>query len=252
MGLPHKSPKNGFLMRQLWFLFWSVYMVYAFLIFLEIVFPVILLIYDNKRSFKAALVMKTLSSLVFVAMGFYAAKRGTPGNFRTLILCGLILGAAGDVLLSLRHCLHEKISVFLIGGSVFFIGHVCYLTALITDLRTGASRLLWPGILAALLASGILVSLLLRRIRIGKTMSFLCGGYMCAVTSMAVLGIFRFIASPGDAGRILFMAGGIFFAASDTILVDNMFAPSHSQKKAIALILLYYAGQLMIAMSLGF
>ena len=227
-------------------------MIYAVLIFLEILLPVILLIYDKKRSYKAALLMKTLSSLVFVAMGFYAAGQGRPGSFGTLVLSGLCLGALGDFLLSLRHCLHEKISVFLIGGSGFFIGHICYLIALITELSGNAPGLLIPGILTAVLAAAVLILLLFRRIRIGKTMSFLCGGYLTAVTSVAVFGIFRFASQPFGAGPLLFMIGGIFFAASDTILVDNMFAKKHSQKKACALIALYYAGQLMIAMSLAF
>ena len=225
-------------------------MIYAALILLEIIFPTILLIFDKKRSFKAALVMKTLSSLVFVAVGFYSARNAAPDHFITLVLTGLILGAIGDVLLSLRHVLHEKVSVFFIGGAVFFIGHVCYLTALVATLRSEGNLLL-PAILTALSVSGILVTLLIRRIRAGKTMSFLCACYMCAVTSMAVLGIFRFTSAPRGIGRLLFMIGGVFFAASDTILVENMFNPKPCFKKSVALIVLYYAGQFMIAMSLG-
>lgn len=225
-------------------------MIRYILIFPEILFVTLLLFSEYKGNYTGALLFKALSSLVFVAAGFFSAKGRFTDPITALILAGLVLGAVGDVLLTLRHVHKGGVDLFYIGGGVFFLGHAAYLAALSGVLFS--LGVLGFAVPAALLASAVLVVLLLRKIRADRRFSVLCACYMCAVTSVAVFGIFRFFASPFSAGTLLFMAGGVFFASSDTILVENMWNPKQSFRKGCALIILYYTAQFLIACSLSY
>ena len=111
--------------------------------------------------------------------------------------------------------------------------------------------LLFAAVPTALAASAVLIVLLLRRIQADKRFSVLMACYMLSVVSMAVMAVFRAISAGFSLPSLFFMTGAVFFAASDTILVENMWNPEWSYKKCCALIALYYAAQLLIAMSLG-
>ncbi len=224
-------------------------MIRCLLILPGILFPVLLLYWESKKNYRTVLLFKTLSSLVFVLMGVLSYEVSGRTAFALMILTGLVFGAAGDVLLSLRNVFPKHGGLFFIGGGSFFIGHLFYLVALSSKLRAGG--LFLPALLASAAVSSVLVTLLLRRIRAGRSFSVLCAVYMCAVTSLAVFGVFCFFLRPDSAGALLFMIGGIFFAASDTVLVENMWNPAWSFKKCCALIALYYAGQLLIAAGTG-
>ena len=224
-------------------------MILYILIIPEVLFAALLLFAEFQRNYRGALLFKTLSSLVFVAAGFCALRTRTADLFTRLILTGLVLGAVGDFFLSLRHVMDDRDVFFYIGGSIFFLGHLAYLAALSgVLLKLGVLRFAIP---ASLLAAAVLIVLLLKKIRADRRFSFLCAGYMCAVTSVAVFGIFRFFAAPYSLGNLLFMIGGIFFASSDTILVENMWNERQSFRKGCTLIILYYAAQFMIACSLS-
>lgn len=223
---------------------------YPVLLFPGILFPVILLIFEKRQDMKKALLFKALSSAVFVALGFLASRGRYEERFTVLILIGLVCGFIGDVLLSLRHVLKERMSLFFIGGGFFFVGHLCYLAALTGEFGR-SPRLLFAAVPAALAASAVLIVLLLRRIQADKRFSVLMACYMLSVVSMAVMAVFRAISAGFSLPSLFFMTGAVFFAASDTILVENMWNPEWSYKKCCALIALYYAAQLLIAMSLG-
>ena len=220
-----------------------------FLLIPGILFPVILQVFEKKQDHKKALLFKTLSSAVFVLLGFLLAQKKAADSFTVLILLGLCFGLIGDFLLSLRHLLSDNMAAFFIGGGFFFLGHLCYLAALILPLSQNGRFLLF-GLIASAIISAVLITLLLRKIRADRRFSILCGCYMAGVVTMAVMGIFRAISAGFTLQALLFMTGGIFFAASDTILVENMWNPAWSFKKGCILIALYYAAQLLIACSL--
>ena len=101
------------------------------IIFLEFVFVIILIIAELKKQNIKTLIFKTLSSLMFVLLGYQ--KLSFNMSAPSPIFFGLCFGAVGDVLLAI--CLiskrYEKV-FFAFGGIMFFIGHIFYLMAAVT------------------------------------------------------------------------------------------------------------------------
>ena len=58
--------------------------------------------YAQRKVYKSALWMKVFASLCYVAVGVIAMLGCWYGLYGKLVLCGLILGLIGDVLLVLR------------------------------------------------------------------------------------------------------------------------------------------------------
>lgn len=85
---------------------------------------------EHKKQWTAAVLLKGLASLFFVALGIVCSLKTGFNDYDKLIIAGLILGLLGDVFLNLRHVfksLGDKI--FLIGVAAFLFGHIVYLVA---------------------------------------------------------------------------------------------------------------------------
>ena len=97
------------------------------------------------------LLLKTLASLAFVCLGLLGAARAG-GAYAWLTWIGLILGAAGDVLLQFMDCRpKEREPFFRAGLGAFLIGHVFYIVAFALLGRvTGWAVLLAAALFAAL------------------------------------------------------------------------------------------------------
>ena len=80
------------------------------------------------------LLLKTLASLAFVCLGLLGAARAG-GAYAWLTWIGLILGAAGDVLLQFMDCRpKDREPFFRAGLGAFLIGHVFYIAVSYTHL----------------------------------------------------------------------------------------------------------------------
>lgn len=88
-----------------------------------------------------AMFAKTVASLAFIAIGVAGLYCGVKNVQAALfILCGLIMGMVGDIVLDLKVVYRGKSEegVYLTGGmAAFAIGHVFFLTALILFLGKG-------------------------------------------------------------------------------------------------------------------
>ena len=95
--------------------------------------------YAGKK--RQSVVLKGLASLCFVMLGvvLYLAH---PTTFGALVVTGLALGALGDVILELRFVWQDRRAVVAsaVGTVSFLLGHLAYITALLT--RDGSSALL--------------------------------------------------------------------------------------------------------------
>lgn len=190
---------------------------------------------------RLALLLKGLASLCFVALGFLCGGFG-------LITAGLLLGCAADVLLGLRKLFPSRRTLFfLAGGVVFLCGHVLYLAAVRPRVQSPVLC-----VLLALLAGAALINWLFARIEAGKALKRFGCVYFGVFALLNTAAILNAITDPGGF-TALFAGGTLLFISSDVIL--NLYSFGHERLGypwRVAYSLLYYAGQLLIALSLRF
>jgi len=177
---------------------------------------------------------KVAASLVFVTVGIL---RYTPGHpYGAWIVLGLVLGAVGDLLLALPRG-------FVAGLVVFLLGHLAYVAAFHTVVPVRS----WGyGALAPLIVvSGVVVNRLwphLGRLRWAVL------GYV-TVISIMVWGAAGTIV-PGQPAGWHRLAGALLFYLSDLFVARNRFVQKQFLNRALGLPL-YYAGQLILAFTVG-
>jgi len=166
------------------------------------------------------------ASLGFVAL---ALSRGVAGPFDWLVLAGLALSLVGDALL-----LSARTGPFLAGLGAFLLAHLSYAGAFglagapppwaaapVAALLAAALWWLWPH-LGAMRAPVV--------------------AYCLAIGAMLLL-------SQGVPG-VEVRAGALLFAASDLLVARERFVRSAPANRQVGLPL-YYAGQVLFALSLG-
>jgi len=178
-------------------------------------------------------VAKAGASAVFVAVGFLRWRAGDP--YGSWIVAGLLLGAAGDLLLALPRG-------FAAGLAVFLLGHAAYIAAFAAVVPFAA----WPpaALLPVLLVSGVAVRYLwphLGRLRPAVLV------YVAVITVMVWGAAAALNAGPEGWRRL---AGAALFYLSDLFVARNRFVRQRFSNRAIGLPL-YYAGQLLLAFTVG-
>ena len=167
---------------------------------------------------------KAAASAALVVLGLAAS---TGGRYAHLVVAGLLLSAAGDVLL-----LSSRERAFLAGIGSFLVAHVAYAAAF-----APAARVSLPvaGLLS-LAAVGIVAWLWphLGKFRIPVVV------YALAITAMLVLALG--VASP------IVRAGALLFYLSDLTVARDRFVHRAFGNRLVGLPL-YYAGQVLLALS---
>lgn len=199
---------------------------------------------ESREKYVPAVLLKGLASCCFVLLGLLASP-GTP--LARLVVLGLVLGCAADVLLNLRWVFEKKGKlIFLVGILVFLGGHILYLAAVLP---------LCGNRLAIFLAGAALTALLMSRIfkRISAEKAFKIFGvvYIGAIVLLNCVAVANLLAAP-SAFTGLFAAGAVFFLVSDVVLILNTFGSETKQSLRVTNVMLYYVGQLLIALSLLF
>jgi uncharacterized membrane protein YhhN len=175
---------------------------------------------------------KTAASIAFVLIGAVAWQRGDP--YATWIVAGLVLCAAGDVLL-----LWE--STFDPGLLSFLLGHVAYVIAFQTTLPFSS----WPWtLLAPGAAVGVAAAVWLWPY-LGHRRRIAIGAYMFVITIM-VWGALA-VTSAGLLPWTV-AVGAVLFYLSDLTVARHRFVHAAFVNRAVGLPL-YYAGQVLIALS---
>ena len=192
----------------------------------------------------SAVIFKGLASCCFAVTGLLLS----PGT-RTadLILSGLVTGCLADVVIELKKVFTKKAQVpFLIGCFLFFVGHIMYIAAVF--LLSSHKALC---IAAAVILTPILMSWVFRRINVDRTLKIVGIVYIGTVLLLNFAAFSNLIEAP-SAFNWIFSAGALLFLASDILLVLNTFGSEYSQKIKNFYIGIYYAGQLLIALSLKY
>lgn len=201
---------------------------------------------EKAGSYLVADVVKGVASAFFVVLGVLSALRcNEPGHAR-MVVAGLVLGMVADVLLNLRYVYEGNKAklAFLAGILVFQGGHICYIVACLPYC---------PWTLFALVLGAVLAALLLWWIfaRIEAQVAFKVFGvfYVGAIVVLNCIVLMALIADPSQ-HWLMFFAGTLLFLVSDVILILNTFGPRQNFVMRVSNLMLYYVGQLLIALSL--
>ena len=195
---------------------------------------------ESREKYVPAVLLKGLASCCFVLLGLLASP-GTP--LARLVVLGLVLGCAADVLLNLRWVFEKKGKlIFLVGILVFLGGHILYLAAVLP---------LCGNRLGVFLAGAALMSRIFKRISAEKAFKIFGVVYIGAIVLLNCVAVANLLAAP-SAFTGLFAAGAVFFLVSDVVLILNTFGSETKQSLRVTNVMLYYVGQLLIALSLLF
>lgn len=208
---------------------------------------VVFILLESRKRMLAALLTKGAASLLFVFAAVLAQGLAKDGAYAQLILAGLMLGAIGDVCLNLRFVLTDRARpIFMAGIAAFLLGHVAYLIALIVR----APQALLYALPAAAIASFFLIRFVLSRVNVQGAIKIFGIVYLCVVFLMAACAVALLCMEPQNPGYVLFAAGGLLFAASDVLLVLNQFGKRAYPAFRALNLSLYYAGQILIALTI--
>ena len=197
---------------------------------------------ESRQQYVAAVILKGLASLCFVAIGLICSP-GT--HVANMIVAGLIIGCIADVMLNLRMVFKEKGQlIFLVGILVFLTGHILYLAAILPLCSYKAACIIIGIILTA-----ILMVWIFKRVTAKPAFKIFGVVYIGAIMLLNCVAISNVIAAPSPF-NIMFAVGAVFFLISDIVLILNTFGSEFRQSLRNTNISLYYIGQILIALSL--
>ena len=189
------------------------------------------------------LLLKTLASLAFVCLGLLGAA-SAGGAYAWLTWLGLILGAAGDVLLQFMDCRpKEREPFFRAGLGAFLIGHVFYIVAFALLGRVTG----WAVLLAAVLFAALFLLQFPARMDL-KGQKVPVYAYAAVISVMTAFAVLSFGA--GARGALVGL-GGILFLVSDAILALIFFSPIREKSLPTWNLITYYAAQILLALSIA-
>lgn len=189
------------------------------------------------------LLLKTLASLAFVCLGLLGAARAG-GAYAWLTWIGLILGAAGDVLLQFMDCRpKDREPFFRAGLGAFLIGHVFYIVAFALLGRVTG----WAVLLAAVLFAALFLLQFPARMDL-KGQKVPVYAYAAVISVMTAFAVLSFGA--GARGALVGL-GGILFLVSDAILALIFFSPLREKALPTWNLITYYAAQILLAISIA-
>ena len=235
-------------------------MLHPILLLLGLV-SLVFYIREKIRSYSIkALLLKSLVSTIFVALGvcgfWLATQRGVLSLLCPFVVLGLVFGLMGDVWLDLKYVFPAKADAFTYAGfTVFGVGHVMYLLGLILACAPGVRTpyLVLPLLLGVVMSYGNLLLEKPMKLRYGKlrTVVFLYGALLFSTVLLA--GSVALACSWQDRALNVFFLGAVLFALSDLILSGTYFGEGRSRPIDLALnYITYYGGQFLIASSLVF
>jgi uncharacterized membrane protein YhhN len=214
-------------------------MINALIVLLAAALMPLLLFYEKKEARKGLLPIKTALSLLFIVA--VAVQPHSDMKFYYWLLGGLVLCLCGDVCLVFPS---EK--TFLLGLIFFLLGHVFYIFGFIHIAQGG--RWAWMGA-AVIFGVGACVYLWLRPHLGSMNMPVLVYSIVISIMLSGAWAVFNSAGQPLPA-RILILFGALSFYSSDIFVARDRFMQREMLNRTIGLPL-YYAGQFLLAFSVG-
>ena len=214
-------------------------MVNSLIICAAFVLLIGLLIAEKRGNPKWILAFKAPASGLFVLASIIQPH--PVASYYYLVLAGLIWGLVGDICLAI-----PGNNAFRAGLIAFLLGHILYIAAFV-GLAESAPWITPPRVLIA--AVSVWVFLWLRphlgKMRVPVVLYIIVIGVMLAVAWMAFLN-----PTLNVRGAWFVLIGALSFYTSDIFVARNKFIASQLVNRLIGLPL-YYAGQFLIAFSVG-
>lgn len=202
------------------------------------------------------LLTKIIASVAFLLTGLLAISFSNDVTFSILVCCGLLCGLLGDILLDLKVIYPQDASMYLNSGMLSFgVGHLFYLSSLVFLAAINGIGLLLPLLIPAAIATVFTLAVVFGakflNIQFGK---FLVQSALYSFILSYVCGVAIFLAIlMGHMMLVLFAIGLGLILLSDLILSLQYFGGQEKNKTLIVVNhLLYYIGQIMIAIMLFF
>lgn len=191
-----------------------------------------LLVAESRGSARGLWLAKPVASAAFVWAGLEAG--GLASSYGQLVMLGLLLCLAGDVLLIPR----GKPAVFRAGVFAFLLGHVAYSAAFLTRPLAAAGLLLGGALLA------VVVWAVLRWLgrSLPQDMVWPVRAYLVVIGVMSTLAC----GVTAAGGPLAVAVGALAFTASDVSVARDRFVKHEFANRAWGLPL-YYAAQWLIA-----
>lgn len=220
-------------------------MSYMFLAYIGLLIQILFIYIEQQKKYVPAVALKGTASLFFVVLGFLGLSIATLPSFAKIVVAGLVFGLLGDVCLNLRFVMEKAgQKVFLAGIAAFLVGHILYLVALIP-----LAAKVWVWLISGVLVAAALLYWILTSVEAEKAFKAFGVVYIGAVVLMTAVSIGVFV-TRHTSGSLLYMVGAVLFTLSDIILIFNTFTKDGKAWMRPANLLLYYLGQLLIALSI--
>lgn len=187
------------------------------------------------------LFFKSAASVMFVLIAV-SSRTGTSETYYTLVLIGLCLSLAGDVLLLFK----KSGDQFFIAGLIsFLLAHIFYTIGFFT---VAPFSLIDIGFYALLLTIGAM-AFQYKKLDFGN-FKIPVYVYMAVLSAMAAKGLSVLFAPDTQLIYAVFAAtGAVLFAFSDLALAYEMFQPASQKLFGRLNTIMYFSGQALIALS---
>jgi len=214
-------------------------LVNILIILLGIILLVGVLYHEEKKNRMPLLITKSILSLLFVITALLQ-PHSVPAYFNYLFV-GLIFCLIGDVCLAL-----PQKKAFMGGLVAFLVGHVFYILSFLSLIQI--FHWISPGLFIIFAISAFIFFWLRPHLKSMLIPVFL---YILVITVMASGAWAIFWKSPFQiSGKALILAGSFCFYFSDIFVARNRFIKEEYRNRLLGLPL-YYAGQFMLAFSVG-
>lgn len=223
-----------------------MYIILALLIVLGFVLQSLFIKSELEEKMVRAVVLKGSAAAFFVAIGSYLSSL-FPSRFATLVLIGLILGMAGDILLNLRYVVKKGQLVFALGILAFLSGHFLYIAALFH--LGGKGIILYSLILTALFSVARIPPLMRSITAPSKGLKIFGYVYLVVVIMMFSVAASLILKGIISLRTATFTLGALSFVISDFIMIYYNFGNKLPKLRVINL-LTYYLGQILIALTI--
>jgi len=214
-------------------------MTSALILVVALILLCVVLYFEKTQNRTGLVPTKGCLSLLFVLAALVQKDPLNP--YAVFVVTGLVFCLGGDVLLAL-----PQNKAFMLGLVSFLVGHVFYVIGFFSV--AGPRGWTWVSLLLAAMTSTLVYWWL--RSHLGKMKGPVIG-YMGVITVMvcaasSVLGVPDFNLS----GRIMVFSGAVAFYFSDVFVARDRFMKEGFVNRLVGLPM-YYAGQFLIAFSLG-